>query len=55
MKSEKLYNDTMINDKIIKKTLFIQVTSVAKKTTIKTCGAANANRTTYVDPHDMKK
>jgi hypothetical protein len=48
-------NYIMVNDKRIKKTLFIQVTLVAKKTTIKTCGAANANRITNVHPHDMKK
>jgi hypothetical protein len=49
MKNEKL----MVNDKKNKKTLFIQVTSVAKKTTIKTCGAQNVNRNTNVDPHHM--
>jgi uncharacterized protein YpiB (UPF0302 family) len=49
-----MINYIMVNDKIIKKTLFVQVTSVAKKTTIKTRGAANANRTTNVHPRDMK-
>jgi hypothetical protein len=45
----------MVNGKRIKKTLFIQVTLVAKKATIKTCGAQNINRTIYVAPRHMKK